>query len=401
MTAARSLTGCWTPCTGKPPSPGEATRSGARILVVNWQDRLNPQAGGAEIHLHEIFGRLAERGHDVTLLVSGWRGAPTAERLDGMEVLRTGSRYTFPLHARRAFRRANGKRFDLLVEDVNKSPLFTPRWSDTPVAVLVPHLFGSTAFREAWAPVACAVWMAERRMLPAYQRVPIQAISRSTKEDLVGRGFAADRIRVVYPGVDHRVYRPEPGVARFQQPTFAYVGRLKRYKGLDVVLSAAAELDRSGWSGRILIAGTGDDERRLRRLARGMDLEQTVEFLGFVAEQRKVELLRRAWAVLYPSPKEGWGLTNVEAAACGTAAIASDSPGLRESVVDGKSGYLVHHEEAGAWVARLRELSDSPELRDRLGRGALEHAAGYSWDRAADETEAWLDAALSGHGGRG
>ena len=318
-----------------------------------------------------------------------------------MEVVRTGSRYTFPLQARRAFRRMDGKRFDLLVEDVNKSPLFTPRWSATPVAVLVPHLFGTTVFREAWLPVASAVWLAERRMLPAYEHVPIQAISRSTKEDLVGRGFSADQIRVVYPGVDHRVYRPDPEVARFQRPTFAYVGRLKRYKGLDVVLSAAAELDRSGWRGRILIAGTGDDEERLRRLVLDRGLDRTVEFLGFVAEERKVELLRRAWAVLYPSPKEGWGLTNVEAAACGTAAIASDSPGLRESVAHGRSGYLVRHQEVSDWVARLRELTDSPEQRDHLGRGAFEHAAGYSWDRAADETEAWLDAALSGHGGRG
>ena len=78
-----------------------------------------------------------------------------------MEVVRTGSRYTFPLQARRAFRRMDGKRFDLLVEDVNKSPLFTPRWSATPVAVLVPHLFGTTVFREAWLPVASAVWLAD------------------------------------------------------------------------------------------------------------------------------------------------------------------------------------------------------------------------------------------------
>ena len=57
-------------------------------------------------------------------------------------------------------------------------------------------------------------------------------------------------------------------------------------------------------------------------------------------------------------------------------------------------------DEADDWAARLRELTDSPEQRDSLGRGAIEHAAGFSWDRAADETEAWLDAALSGHGGR-
>ena len=76
-----------------------------RILLVNWQDRENPQAGGAEIHLHEIFGRIAGAGHAVTLLCSGWAGAPTRVTLDGMDVHRVGTRYTFPFLARKYFRR--------------------------------------------------------------------------------------------------------------------------------------------------------------------------------------------------------------------------------------------------------------------------------------------------------
>ncbi len=50
-----------------------------------------------------------------------------------------------------------------------------------------------------------------------------------------------------------------------------------------------------------------------------------------------------AWANVYPSPKEGWGISNIEAAACGTPSLASDAPGLRESVVNGRSGYLIPH----------------------------------------------------------
>ena len=231
-------------------------------------------------------------------------------------------------------------------------------------------------------------------MLPTYERVPMQAISRSTKADLERRGFSPERVTVVYPGVDHDAYRRMPDVARFERPTFVYVGRLKRYKGLEVVLEAVERLARSGWRGRLLIAGRGDDEARLRGVVGRKNLEGVVEFVGFVDPDRKVELLRRAWAVVYPSPKEGWGLTNVEAAACGTAAIASDSPGLRESVSHDLSGYLVRHEDAAAWAARLSELSDHPERRDRLGKGAIEHASRFSWERSADETDAWLQAAL-------
>src|SRR5215216_4553543 len=113
-----------------------------KILVVNWQDRENPQAGGAEIHLHEIFGRLAARGHDVTLLCGGWPGSPPHATLDGIEVHRVGTRYTFPFLVRDYYRK-HLRRFqhDVLVEDINKIPLYTPRWGAARVVALVPHLF--------------------------------------------------------------------------------------------------------------------------------------------------------------------------------------------------------------------------------------------------------------------
>ncbi|MGQ0646228.1 MAG: glycosyltransferase, partial [Gemmatimonadaceae bacterium] len=134
-----------------------------RLLVVNWQDRENPQAGGAEIHLHEIFGRLAARGHEITLLCGGWPGCPPAARLGGMDVVRAGTRYTFGFLAGKAYRElCKRKAFDLLIEDINKVPLFTPRWGPTPVVGMVPHLFGATAFQELPAPIASVVWMAER-----------------------------------------------------------------------------------------------------------------------------------------------------------------------------------------------------------------------------------------------
>jgi hypothetical protein len=117
-----------------------------RVLVVNWQDRENPQAGGAEIHLHEIFGRLAARGHEVTLLCGGWKGAPDRATLDGMQVFRVGTRYTFQFLARRYYKRVlAAAKADVLVEDINKVPLWTPLWGASRTVALVPHLFGTTA----------------------------------------------------------------------------------------------------------------------------------------------------------------------------------------------------------------------------------------------------------------
>ncbi len=361
-----------------------------KLLVINWQDIRNPQAGGAEVHLHEIFGRLARRGHDVSLLCSGWPGASAGDVVDSIEVHRIGGRHTFTLQAVPYYRRhlLNGG-FDLVVEDINKIPLYSPLWVRPPVVALVPHLFGNTAFQEAALPFATAVWLAERPLPHFYENTPFVAISESTADDLVVRGLPRSSVRVVRPGIDHSCFRPDRSVSRFERPTFAYVGRLKRYKGLEAVFDAAARLADDGVDVRLLVAGRGDHESALREYA-ALKAPGRVEFLGFISEDEKLDLLRKAWATFYPSPKEGWGITNVEAAACGTPALASDSPGLRESVAHDESGLLVPHDDVEAWALALRRIAQDGELRARLQAGALRFADGFSWDRTADEIEALL-----------
>ena len=368
---------------------------GLRLLVVNWQDRTNPFAGGAEVHLHEIFGRLAARGHDVTMLVSGYDGAADREVVDGIDVIRTGSRYTFPLYARRTFRRLGlAAGCDLIVEDINKLPLYTPRWGGVPVAGIIPHLFGTTAFQQESVPIASIVWAAERLMPAVYGGTRFLVISESTADDLVARGFERSRVAISYPGVDHTVLRPAAEPIRFEVPTAVYIGRLRKYKSLDHVLRAVGRLAADDVQMRLKVAGTGDDRPRLETLADTLGISERVEFLGWISEAEKVELLQRAWLNVYPSPKEGWGITNIEAAACGTPSVASDSPGLRESVQDGVTGYLVPHGDIGAWAARLRAIGEDPQLRDRLGRGGVQYASDLTWDRTADEAEAFLLDAL-------
>jgi glycosyltransferase involved in cell wall biosynthesis len=365
-----------------------------RILLVNWNDRENPHAGGAEIHLHEIFGRLAAAGHAVTLVTSGWPGAQPEAELDGMRVRRVGARWSFALRARGVVRdalRTAADGYDVVVEDINKLPLFLPLVTDLPFCALVPHLFGTTAFAEASWPVAAAVWAAERLIPRVYRRAEFHVISRSTREDLVARGVAAERIEVIYPGIDAHWYAPDPATPRCSRPTFLYVGRLKRYKGVDIALRALALARAAGAELTLEIAGTGDDRQRLESRARSLGLGDTVRFLGFVPEDEKRRLLRSAWAVVFPSRKEGWGISNVEAAACGTPAIASDSPGLRESVRHGETGFLVPHGDPAAMARRMLELASDPGLVARLGAGARSFALPLTWDRAATATARQLE----------
>jgi len=365
-----------------------------RILLVNWQDRENPQAGGAEIHLHEIFGRLAGAGHQVTLVCGGWPGCPPRATLDGIAVHRVGTRYTFPFVARRYFRRAFAPGdFDVLVEDVNKVPLFTRGWGVRRTVVLVPHLFGGTVFQEAPWPMAAAVWLAERPLPRAYRGVPFQAISESTADDLAARGVPRTAVRIIYPGIDAEHFTPDPA-ARAPAPTFAYLGRLKRYKGVDLVLRAFARVRHP--EAELLVAGAGDYRPALERLAASLAVGGRVRFLGRVSEADKLDLLRRSWALAFASPKEGWGITNLEAAACGTPVVASNSPGLRESVRDGETGYLVPHGDVGAMAARLEALAADPALVTRLGGRGRAFAASFTWERAVRETAAHLAEVVGG-----
>jgi glycosyltransferase involved in cell wall biosynthesis len=363
---------------------------------VNWQDRQNPRSGGAEIHLHEVFGRLAARGHEVSALVSSWQGAGARVRLDGMEVHRTGGRHTFPLMAPLYHRRyLADRRFDLVIEDLNKVPVLAPRWCTAPAVLLVHHLFGATAFREASLPIAAATWLLEKPLPHLYRRIPVQAVSASTAEDLVSRGFDRTLIEVIENGVDLSFYSPDAGVPRFDVPTVLYLGRLQSYKRVDLILRAIRRLRDDGVAAQLIVAGHGDARPRLERLAAELAITDRVEFTGFVSEGRKRELLRRTWVHALTSPKEGWGISNLEAAACGTPTVASDSPGLRDSVRDGQTGFLAPHADVAALADRLGRILRDPSLRERLGAGARAFAEAYSWDRTADRTEAHLQRVLT------
>jgi len=387
---------------GSAGGPPRSASTPLRILVVNWQDRENPQAGGAEAHLHEVFGRIAGWGDSVTLLCSGFPGAAARTALDGIEVHRTGGRHTFALQARRYFgAHLEGRPFDVIVEDLNKIPLFTPTWSTVPVVLLVHHLFGRTAFQEASLPIAAATWLLEKPLPAVFRNVPVVAVSRSTAADLVQRGFDSAAIAVVPNGVDTEWLTPGSASERFDTPTVLYLGRLRRYKRVDLVIRAMALLRDRGLEAEFLVAGKGDHRPRLEALARDLSLDDRVRFLGFVPEERKRDLFRRSWVHALTSPNEGWGISNLEAAACGTPTVASDSPGLRDSVVHGETGFLVPHGDVEALATGLASILGAAPRRDGMGLAARRFAETFTWEASARGVRSILHQCLAPRHGLG
>ncbi len=354
-------------------------------------------AGGAETHVFEIMTRLAKRGWQISLFASGFRGAPARESIDGVEVRRFGSlaRY-YPSVALTCARETRAQRFDVVVECLNKVPFFAPVYSAVPVLALCHHLFGETAFRQVAWPIATAVWSAERMVPLLYRHQRFLAISESSRDDLARRGVPLERIQVSHCGI-RRPTRTVPHRPLAERPLeISYVGRLERYKRVDVLLHAAARLLPRFPDLQVVLIGRGSDRERLEALAEDLRIASRTRFVGFLSDDDRDALLSRSRVCVCPSEKEGWGLTVIEANAVGTPVVASDAPGLRDSVRSGETGFLVRLGDVEGFADRIGALLRADEAAERMATAALAWSQRFDWDVASDEMAAAIDAARAG-----
>lgn len=359
-----------------------------RILIVNWQDIKNPLAGGAEVHLHEVFSRIARMGHEVTLYCSSFPGAPHEESINGIKVIREGGRSLFNFRFLSSYlTHFKNKRFDVVVDDMNKIPFFTPLCVKQPIYGVTHHLFGKSIFLETNPVLATYVYVMEQLAVWLYRKRRIRFIvgSPSTREELLREHFLPEDVALVNYGVDHSVHTTT-GAAKSPTPLIGYFGRLKRYKSVDHLLLALPGIVEQLPELKVVIVGEGDDRPRLEAMTKQLGLTEVVEFTGFVSDQRKVELLQQMWFKVTTSSKEGWGLTVLEANACGTPVIASNVQGLRDAVKDGETGLLYAYGDVKDLSSKILTLLADHQLRDRLTRAAVEWARLFDWEIAAKQT---------------
>jgi glycosyltransferase involved in cell wall biosynthesis len=350
------------------------------------------------VQLHAVLERLVARGHEVQLLVSRFPGCATEQQLRGVPVRRQGAwwnaNFALLAAAKRELRR---QAYDVVLEDVNKIPFYTPLVTRLPLVVLVPHLFGATIFRETNPLFGSYLWLMERPLPWLFRRAWWIAISASTRTDLERRGVDPQRLQVVHCGLDFASYDLAAPPPRDPLPTLVHVGRLMRYKRADVAVRALAAVRRELPEARLLILGDGPERSRLEKLVRRLDLASAVEFHGHVPHRDKVRLLWTSHLLLNPSPKEGWGLTVVEANACGVPVVASRRPGLVDSVRHGETGLLVPFGDADAFAVAALSLLRDPERWRRMGENARAWARRFTWEEAALQTEAVLERAIEAH----
>lgn len=366
------------------------------IAILDYRDISHPEAGGAEVYIYEIFRRIADLGHRVTWISARDAGAAAEDRRGNLHMLRVGNKMTANFtSAREALRLAQREPVDLFIENLCKIPFFLPLYTQAPVLPIVLHLFGETVFREVNPLLASYVWMYERFIPRVYRDKPFVALSDSTAADLRKRGVRMRWVDVVPPGLDLDQFRAAGDGTLARPPLVVYVGRLKRYKQIDIALEAFARVHREQPQARMVVLGKGDDRERLESIARKCGIAEVVDFRGFVTEEEKIDWMRRARVVVYPSPKEGWGISTTEAAACGTPVIASNSPGLRDAVLDGRTGYLVPHEDVAAWAAPMARLLRDDAVFAELSAGAIAWAREFDWDVRASQMYALVERAVA------
>ena len=354
---------------------------------------MHPAAGGAEKHLHRIFSKIVEMGHEVVLFTTSFPGAKEREVVDGILVIRKGGDLMFQLTVAMNLKKLDREfNFDVVVEDLNKLPVFAHWFVRKPLLVQMHHLWRKSIFAEAIFPIAFMVWFFER-IIPFFYRVqPFVVVSPSTKKELAEIGVDESRISVIYNGSEMPpVTAPLTTSAvdsceNAANPYFIWLSRVHRYKGIWTALEAFEIFSKKHPEVQLKIVGGGPLLKKLPAWIKAHGLDGMVELTGFVPASRKYELLSSSLALLQTSYKEGWGLTVMEAAQLYKTTLASDVPGLRDSVRDGETGILFPSGDAAACASAMEKVYGDAELRKSLGQNAKRYAESFSWEKSAQET---------------
>ncbi len=358
--------------------------SSKKILVFNWRDTTHSFAGGAESYIHELARRWVRAGHQVTQFSGNDSTQVREETIDGVHIVRRGGFYFVYVWAFFYYMfRFRGK-YDLIIDCQNGIPFFTPFYAREQVYCLLHHVHQEVFNKFLSRPLALLASYLEKDLMPyVYRDTKFITVSNSSKKEMEDLGLGLAGIDVVFPGVDLTTLLPGQ---KSEEPTVLYLGRLKAYKSVDVLVRAFERVRKIIPSAKLVIAGGGEEELHLKELVKEKKLSRAVSFKGKVTDVEKLSLLQQAWVFVNPSMMEGWGITTIEANACGVPVVASNVPGLRESVQNPHTGYLVPYGDEEALAKRITEVLEQPELREAMGRNALIWAKNFDWELSTQKT---------------
>jgi len=366
------------------------------ILILNWRDITHPQAGGAERYVHEIGRRLVEKGHNVTLFCGSYPNARPYDKIDGIEIIRKGGKYTLYLWAL-VYLAKNRDKFDVIIDSENGIPFFSPLlFNKRRVVCIMHHVHIEVFNRELPFPLNKIGKLLEGKVMPMlYRESLFVPVSPSTKREMFEKlSIRGNYFPIVYNGVS--IYRLNIGHKKTKTPTLIYFGRVKRYKRIDHIIKAYQRIKQKIKNARLVIAGKMDREylKEILKICEKLNLK--ISLFEDVPEEKKVELLSQSWVYVITSMKEGWGISVIEANACGVPVVGYDVPGLRDSVRYEYNGFLVENGNVNELADKVAKLIENPKLRVKLSHNAKKWAEKFSWDESAKRFERILRGVTDG-----
>lgn len=358
-----------------------------KILIFNWRDLRHTWAGGGEIYIFEQASRWVEMGHEVTVFCGQdiEKNLPSFEIIDGIKIYRKGGRYTLYLWAIWHYLKSFRGKVDIVIDVENGIPFFTPLFCWVPKVCYVYHIHGKQFFYEIPAPLNYIGYTIEKFIFPLlYRHLPIIAISETTKKQLIKIGFKKDNITVVYCGMNELNKLSKTPVRKFSNPTLLYLGRIKKYKRVDLLVNMFQKIVEKVPKARLIIAGWGTEAANLADLIMKNPLRKKISLAGPVSNKDKKILLSKSWIFVNPSIGEGWSIAVIEANLYGTPAVAFDVPGLSESIQDEKTGLLAKDNDD--LVEKICEILKNKNLREKLTENSVRLAHNFNWGRCSKES---------------
>lgn len=359
-----------------------------RILILNWRDAKHPRAGGADFRLRHVYAPLAKQGHEVILYCCAFPGCDPQENIDSIEVHRIGNDFTFSfLCMLKLHGWVKKHQPDVVVEDLNKLPFYSPLVYKGPLVIQMHHLWRSSIFRETNFPMAFFIWVSEEMIRFVYRKCHFSVVSESTQKELIAMGVPETNARVIHNGTDLKAYIPG---TQEREPFILWISRLQKYKGPTDAVEVLEKLLPDFPELKLVIVGSGPFKEKIEEFIQSKGLQSKITLTGFISEEEKIDLLQRAAVHLQSSYKEGWGLSVIEANACGCSIVANDTTGLRDSCRDNETGLLYKHCDIDDAASKVRNILADEPLRNRLVEKGHEWANTFSWERNTREIHDYL-----------
>ncbi|MEM0172221.1 MAG: glycosyltransferase family 4 protein [Thermoproteota archaeon] len=336
--------------------------------------------GGAEVFTREVAKRFVSAGHEVTLFTSEFPGCKKEEVVDDVRIVRSGGKYSVYWKAKAYYKKIFSKEgYDVVIDEINTKPFLTPKFigKGEKIIALIHQLAREYWFYEMPFPVSYFGYhFLENRWLRNYVNVPTVTVSESTRQDLLDLGFK--RVYIVPEGLN---FVPLSGVPEKEDhPVIVYAGRLKRAKRPDHAVKAFKIVKQKIPEAELWIIGDGYLRKDLEKIS-----DNGVKLLHNLSNDDRRKLIKKAWVLVNPSVREGFGLNVIEANALGVPCVAYDVGGLRDSIRNGETGLLVKPGDVQALAEGLLKVLTDEDLRGKLSESALEHSRNFSWDRTAEE----------------